>query len=109
VATSRGAPDPDPSWLDAVAAAAPRPHALARDARRARGYAACEGRVITDVVCGDVIAPSATIARIRKPARRSIDRPAGAQRVTGPPASRRTRSSGPPIATIAELAYTART
>jgi lipoate-protein ligase A len=105
-------PDPDPSWLDAgrLPAHLDR-HALAREMLGVlEVYAACEGRVITDVrVCGDVIAPSATIARIEASLRGApIDRPELVRRVTEAAGEEADAVLGVrSIATIAELAYTA--
>jgi lipoate:protein ligase-like protein len=114
VATSQElrAPDPDASWLDAgrLPPHLDR-HAIAREMLGVlEVYAACEGGRIADVrVCGDVIAPSTTIARIEASLRGApVDRTELVRRVTEAAAEQADAVLGVrSIATIAELAYTA--
>ena len=114
VATSQElrAPDPDPSWLDAgrLPPHLDR-HAIAREMLGVlEVYAACEGGRITDVrVCGDVIAPSATVARIEASLRGApVDRADLVRRVTEAAGEQADAVLGVrSIATIGELAYTA--
>jgi lipoate-protein ligase A len=114
VATSQElrAPDPDPSWLDAgrLPPHLDR-HALAREMLGVlEVYAACESGRITDVrVCGDVIAPSVTIARIEASLRGApVDRADLVRRVTEAAGDQADAVLGVrSIATIGELAYTA--
>jgi len=86
-------------------------HALAREMLGVlEVYAACEGGRITDVrVCGDVIAPSATIARIEASLRGApVDRADLVRRVTEAAAEEADAVLGVrSVATIGELAYTA--
>ena len=106
------APDADESWLEAgrVAPHLDR-HALTRDMLGViEVYAACDGERVRDVrVCGDLIAPSATVARLEAALRDApIDRAELRTRATNAVEGRGDVLLGVrSAATVGDLAYTA--
>jgi lipoate-protein ligase A len=105
-------PDPDASWIDAgrLPPHLDR-HAIAREMLGVvEVYASCDaGRIGDARVCGDVIAPSATIARIEASLRGApVDRAELVRRVIAATGEQADAVLGVrSIATIGELAYTA--
>jgi lipoate-protein ligase A len=105
-------PDPDPSWLDAgrLPPHLDR-HAVAREMLGVvEVYASCDaGRIGDARMCGDVIAPAATVARIEASLRGArVDRAELVRRVTEAAGEQVDAVLGVrSIATIGELAYTA--